>query len=930
MAVILSVSFVWPSFGGAEGILSANRPMTGQEVITDLQILISSGGSPHPADNDSGLMTQILYVLGIEVGEKFDQEKLEKGCDRLRSIPGISLVKGESKFYDQGIGLTIILERTPMVREIKISGNYPLFENEVRKVISTRPGDPFDMEIIRQNAEDVKRLYHEEGYSQARVFIQHQESKKDRNVVVTFRIEKGVRTRIKNVELEVDGEPAADPSPYLRLMKIYPGSFFHEAKLKTSLQNLENDLVHQGFLKVRVDPQVIHVSPGWAVVKIMIQQGPRIRIQFQGNNLVSDEQIRQEIALFENRSYAEFDLQESVEDIKAVYFRLGFLFVEVSYEKKILDQHEVLISFFIQEGQKVFLKKITFQGNHGLSTRKLRGQMLILQRLLPLRRNVFDKLLYEDDLKALKTLYTFEGYPWVEIEEKSTFSSGQRFISKEITIREGNQLIVSRVTFSGNSLFRDAQLMKMISLKPGTHFTDEKWRHDQRALAVFYSNHGYVFVRITPKAHVHKDMGKVDLSYQIDEGQRAFFGKHIIIKNVKTRYSVIRDSLAFSEGEPFSYQKIVESSNKLNDLGLFRTVRVKPLHLDKRKRDIDILVEVEEMNTGRINFGLGYNSVKGYRGYMEWRENNLAGTALGFALRYEYSGIGEEYDLSHEIKPFQKASLDVRDPLLVPQMKIEGNVSLFNILEVKKDYYDLQQTGMKIRLGKPLGESIRLSLTYRLEADQLHEIKIKVSDDDPIIGSIKPLFSFDSRDQILDPRRGGSVQLGLELAGSFMGGESRFSKLTAEAARFFPLSKRSVLALGFTGGYLWAPTGGEIPPQELFFTGGLNSVRGYPEDSLGPQDDERNLPRGGRVLLVHNIELRRDLFRRLKLVLFFDMGNVWEEKEEITIASLRTSTGLGFRLVTPVGPIRADYGWILDRRSGEPAGTFYLSVGHAF
>jgi len=547
------------------------------------------------------------------------------------------------------------------------------------------------------------------------------------------------------------------------------------------------------------------------VLKIIIQKGPRSKVLFQGNDQVSNGRLRSTISLFENRSYADFTLQESVEDIKEIYFERGFLSAEVSYKKEVLDQDEVQITFFIQEGGKFFLDRITFKGNKGISSKKLRGQMLLLQRITPFHRNVFNKEIYEEDLKAIKALYAMNGYPWVEIKEgKTTIDAVRNLISKEIIINEGKRVVVNEVNFHGNQLFDDSQLMKQISLKPGRFFSEKKWTQDRKKLVVFYSNHGYVFAPISPKANFQRKHGTVDLSYTIDEGPEVFFGKYIIKRNVRSRFSVIENSLAFSEGEPFSYRKIIDSANKLNELGIFHTVRVKPINLEAREKDIDVLVEVEEMKTGRVNFGIGFNSVKGYRGYLEFREDNFDGTALGVSLRGEYSGIGKEYELSHKVHSLRKVTLGIRDPLLLPKYKIEGDLDLFTAFE-EKDGYDLQQTGLKIRVGKTLHRTTRLSFTYRLEVAQLQDImqiEVKnIEDKDLTISSIKPLLSFDTRDNVLDPSRGVFAQIGLELAGGAMGGESDFSKLTAKVANFFPLSKRLVFGIGITGGYAWTYKG---------------------------------------------------------------------------------------------------------------------------
>ena len=931
--LISLIFFIEPSFLAAqEGASFLDKPITG------LHIMITHPGSQLPMKVDYKLRSQIHYLLGIKAGEEFNQEKINKGVDRLKLLNIFSSIQVEKELKPQGVHLTLTLEKQPIINEIKISGNYPLFKNEVRRVIIARIGEPLDREILQHNTDDIKRLYLAEGYYQAQVLIKIEKSKRDQNVSVTFRIEKGLRTRIKGVEFEEEGKLVENTMPYQRILKIYPENILREVKLKKNIQKLRNYLLYQGFLKAHLLHQITHVSDSYALVRIIIQKGPKTKVLFQGNQQINDTQLRSKISLFKDRSYADFTLQQSIEDIKELYFEQGFLNAKVSYEKRLLDQEEVQIAFSIQEGKKFFLDRITFKGNKGISTKKLRGQMLILHRIIPFHRNVFNKVIYGEDLKALKALYVINGYPWVEINEgKTTIDAVQDSISKEIVIHEGPRVVVNEVTFQGNHLFDDSRLMREIVLKPGNFFTEKKWKDDRKRLVIFYSNHGYVFAGITPKANFHRKQGTVDLSYTIDEGKEVFFGKYIIKRNVRSRFSVIRDSLSFVEGEPFSYQKIIDSTNKLNELGIFHTVRVKPVNLERQERNIDVLVEVEEMDTGRVNFGIGFNSVKGYRGYVEIRQDNFDGTALGVSLRLEYSGIGKEYDLSHEIQSFRKVSFGIRDPLLLPKYKIEGNMDLFSIFE-EKNGYNLQQIGLKMRVGKPLHRTTRFSMTYRLEEAQLLDVEQKIGRDptiekDPTISSIKPLLSFDTRNNALDPSRGIYAQLGLEMAGYFMKGES-FSKLTASVANFFPLSPKLVFAIGISAGYAWTPHDEEVPIQEKFYAGGLNSVRGYKEDSLGPK--EGTLPRGGEELLIGNIEFRRNLYRRLKGVLFFDIGNVWSTKDDETQTdgkaetSMRASTGIGLRLITPVGPVRLDYGWILRRKPEEAAGKFYLSVGHAF
>ncbi|MEW5801793.1 MAG: outer membrane protein assembly factor BamA [bacterium] len=911
-----------------DSLKAQDEPSSLNKPITDLKIV----------SNDSTIVPQVRYLLGLQIKDLYSQERIDQGIERVKMLNVFSSIQVEKKVDLDGVRLTVTLKKNPVIEEIDISGNYPLFKNEVTKVISVRIGDCLDSERLQQSARDIEQLYRAEGYYQVQVSIHTEKNEKNQNAKVLFRIKRGWRTKVREVRFEEDGKQVKDTFAYQSILGIYAGNSLREVKLKKTIQQLESILVNQGFLKVKTRYQITHLPESYALLEIIIDKGQRVQVNIHGNRHISDKQLRNRITLFENRSHTEFDLQESVEDIRQTYLEQGFLFVEAAYEKKIKDKGEIQITFQIREGKKVFLDKVIFEGNQGISSKKLAGQILILQKITPFQRNVFNKLVYEEDLKAIKAFYTFEGYPWAEIVDgKTTFNSDQGRISKTVSIHEGPRVVVQRVSFQGNHLYDDALLREKVALKQGSYFTEEKWQEDRKNLAIFYSNHGYVFVSITPKVTFNKEKGLVALTYIIDEGPEAYFGKTIIRGNVRTRHSVIQDSLIFSEGDAFSYQEIIESNKNLSDLGIFRAVRVKPIGLEKQEKNTDILVEVEEMNTGRANVGVGFNSVQGYRGYLELREDNIAGTSLGTTLRLEYSGIGKQYNLSDGVQYARNISLGISDPLLMPKQKIEGSLNLFDTYE-EKTGYDLRQNGVKIRLGRPLHKTIDLSLIYRLELARLRneaphsdpdDSFIPEEDREQTISSLKPVLSFDTRDSFFNPRKGVFTQVGFETAGNLLGGESSFSKLTISAAEFLPLSGKLILALETTSGYAWAPRHEKLPIQEGFYAGGLNSVRGYLEDSLcEPHED---VPSGGNVLLVNNLELRYDLYRQqLNGVLFFDAGNVWKTQKDINLPSVRTSAGLGLRIVTPVGPIRLDYAWVLGRKRNEPNGKFYISVGHMF
>ena len=239
-----------------------------------------------------------------------------------------------------GVRLIVTLKKQPVIEEISISGNYPLFKNDVNKVISARIGDPLDFESLQQSARDIEQLYQAEGYYHVRVSIHADKIKKDQKVKVVFRIEKGWRTKIQEVQFEENGKKVKYSFAFQSMLGIYSGNILREVKLKKNIKQMESILINQGFFKVKISYQVIHLSNNYALLKIIIDRGQMVHVRFQGNRSISDNLLRSRITLFENRSYSEFDLQESIEDIREIYLEHGFPFIDASYEKKIQDNNK--------------------------------------------------------------------------------------------------------------------------------------------------------------------------------------------------------------------------------------------------------------------------------------------------------------------------------------------------------------------------------------------------------------------------------------------------------------------------------------------------------------------------------------------------------------------------------------------------------------
>lgn len=823
-----------------------------------------------------------------------------------------------------------LLSAEIIISEIAIQGNFPIFEKDLRRVINIRIGEEFSSEAIMAVTDRLEKIYQDEGYDSVRVEYRLEETAPDLAGII-FVIHKGQRTRIGKISFH-DDRPGEKPDIKF-LLGVTTGQIYKRKKFKARLKALEEYLVRLGYL--RADIRFLEEIKNHVVaLNVFVYRGAKLRIEIKGHRYFSREQILGTVSFFENRFFDTLEAEESVEGIKELYEDNGFLDirVDVSWDSPDASGDRDVV-FRIMEGKRTYLKGIAFEHSGYIKEKRLKRQFLSLQSYTLFRSRPFKSLTFTKDLEALEALYRSEAFPNVRI---STQTEGRgRKIKKRVIIEEGARMIVRNVSIMGNQSFSYSELRRLLTLSKGTPFRPKDYQKDRRQLAVFYGNHGYPYVKISVKLEKDEDKGIVDIFYQIDEGPQASFGRLGIQRNLKTKDKVIRMATTFKSREPFSYQEILDTQERLSNLGLFRSLSVETKGMDKMAEEVDCEIEVEEMETGRVNLGAGFSSRVGYRGYMEIREDNLWGRAISGSFRADLSGLGGRSQIIEEVGRSSKYTLTFRDPLFIPKHKIEGEGSLYTATEDRREYHS-RSNGLKFGIWRPYKKRLRVGLVYHIELNRLEDITIDPAEipekyDEHTISAIGPTIIYDSRDNFLDPHKGIYANVSLDWSESSIVGDQDFYKIMGEGRLFHPLSSRLIAALSIRAGYIgiYGRTT-KVPIQERFFAGGGNTVRGFKEDSLGPIDDDTGLPLGGRLLWINNLELRYPLYKRIIGVVFFDTGNVWESREDFENISPREGAGIGIRWLTPIGPVRLDYGMALDKRPDEGRDRFYLSIGHAF
>ena len=606
------------------------------------------------------------------------------------------------------------------------------------------------------------------------------------------------------------------------------------------------------------------------------------------------------------------------------------------------------------EAQLPTVKKIEILGNRsfddGMLKKRMRTKAPRFYHIIkkPKFRNDF----LRRDIEAIKSFYRvngfFEAEAWVEFVERDEDNNS---VQIRIMVNEGPQTVIGSLGFSGQELVSVRTLMKGLKLSEGAPYNPNLLDVDKYTLFNKFFERGYLGTKITYDVKV--DSTLADISWEISPGEPYRIDGIGLSGNRTVADGLIRRELTIENGEYFKLKDVLESKQNLYDTGYFNSVEIEPVELDIAKNDVDLSIQVRERKMGYIETGLGVGNVHGNRLFLEWGKRNLIGRgyALNLKTEYAFSLFPEnDYDLSE--MEFNERFIRHEGELRVPHILSTWNtfaIGAFYERDATVQPLVVRTTSAIASLSRRITRQTSILFSYAFE--QIRREEVEDERERSRRRSLDLAYTRDTRDFYFNPRRGRYINAKAGFSGGFLGGEDHFYSFVASYQSYRRLGGGTVFAYRVRGGY--AETFGDsegrgVPFESRFFSGGGNSVRGYRENSLGPQDDEGN-PLGGRVLLLTNVELRFSLpyLARYNFggALFVDGGNVWSSFEEIepgqfglysergdtTFRDYRYSAGFGIRYNTPIGPIRLDMGFPLKKTEDiDRDYLLHISLGQIF
>jgi outer membrane protein insertion porin family len=658
-------------------------------------------------------------------------------------------------------------------------------------------------------------------------------------------------------------------------------------------------------------------------------------IEIDGAERIKAKRLRKEIKLRLNQPVNEQQLEEARQKIIEVYQGRGFTDVSVQFRVDPIDEKRgtARVVFTVNEGVKGAVRAIHFEGNAHFSEKVLRKQMKTKGRT-PIyfvdKSGRLDEVQLEQDLDKLREFYQDHGYIDVEVKSvrRERTEKGPMIIT--VVIFEGPQYHVRKLTVSGYQVAREDKIRVLLKMKEGSVYSPKQLRDDAKAVADAYGSGGYVDLVVLPEGEP-AGPAQIDVHYKIEEGVRSFVNRINIEGNTRTKDKVIRREVLVAPGDVFNTVRVDITKKRLDNLGYFAKVETYPEETDIPGRK-DLTILVQEKRTGSLSFGGGFSTVDKLVGFAELTQGNFdlfnwpsfTGGGQKFRLRLQYGTERKDFILALTEPYFLDRRLALSGQLFYTEA---------NYLSAE---YDQRNYGFSTELRKPINSYIYASLGYMLQDIDIFNVDPTASDfiqsqkgssvESKIFGSVV----FDSRDNVLLSHRGQRITFSPFIAGGFLGGDTQVYALDLEGSQYFHLPKDLILLInGEIATVSQWGNGADVPIYERLFLGGSNNLRGFPFREVGPQDSNGE-PTGGKSMWRTTVELTFPLIEKARGAIFYDTGFVNESEWSFGFNHIASDIGVGLRLDLPIGPLRLDYGYPIQRDGYNGGGHFNFNVGYQF
>lgn len=777
-------------------------------------------------------------------------------------------------------------------------------------------------------------------------------------------------SQVKNVELKQVG-PEAVSEPLIRAnIRVKSGDQFSRVAIDDDVRNLYNTGY---FYNIRI---VEDQTPDGYILTYVLVGKPKVTdIKFTGNTEYDTSKLQKLLKSKVGEPLDERKLFADAQEIKKKYVNAGYQNTEVKYVPAIDENAgRGTVTFEIKEAPKVRVVDVVFDGAGFFKQKELRKQLKtrrwwMFSWITQTGKLRDDEL--EEDKDKLAGFYREKGFIDFHLKEVRQEMLTPKRMILHFDLSEGRQYRVGAITFKGLSVATTNELEKILKMKVGDIFTPNSLSADVEALEDYYGTKGHIgnrpgsrSVDVFARKQPNIEKGTMDILYDINEGEKSYIEKIEIKGNVTTKDKVIRRELAVAPGEVFDMVRVKRSKSRLQQMGYFERIDARPEDTEVPNRK-NLVVGVEEKDTGQFTIGGGYGSIDSLFGEVKFIQGNFdlfnwprfTGGGQKLRLYARFGTVLQDYEVSFDEPWFLDRKLSLGVDLYYRERGYYSSL------------FDERRYGGRFSLTKALGSEFLIGTAgYTIENVGLFNVNpaapstIVNTEGDFLLNRFSGSIAYDTRNNGLLPDKGQRS----ELFGELVAGDANFYKLEAKTAWYFPgLGEGHVLEIGVRAGVIDAfgsfgkdagpytyyyttnrITGNQqgpykvanlphndVPFFERYYLGGAYSLRGFKYREVSPQEQGLYAvgyePVGGNTYYFAYAEYSLPIIDRLRIAAFYDMGNVYYDSFRMDLTKWSADVGLGIRLALPIGPLRFDYGIpIHDDNDAGGGGRFNFTVGY--
>jgi outer membrane protein insertion porin family len=732
-------------------------------------------------------------------------------------------------------------------------------------------------------------------------------------------------------DIRVEGVQRTDAGTVFSYLTIKVGDRIDDEKASAAVKAL----YATGFFRdVRLEAED-------GVLVVIVQERPTIsQIDIVGTKEFDKDTLKKalkDIGIAESRIFDRSALERAEQEFKRQYINRGYYAMKVTTTATPQERNRVAINFTVEEGDVAKIANINIVGSQAFTEKALISEM---QLSTPgwlswyTKNDQYSKQKLTADIETLRTYYSNRGYLEFAVDSTQvSITPNKEEIYITINITEGALYRFSDVRLAGELLLPEDELRRLITVRPGDVYSRDKLTQSAKAISDRLGSDGYAFANVNAVPEVDRAKKEAAFTFYIDPGRRVYIRRINISGNARTRDEVIRREMRQLEGAWYDATRIERSKIRLIRLNYFDDVNIETPAVPGSPDQVDIDVTVTEKSTGNLLAGVGYSSSEGVILSASISQNNVLGSGNSLAASINTSKVGRTIALTY-VEPYWTSdgisrTLEAYDKNVDP--------SSLPIAQYSSTTY-----GAAVNFGVPVTETDVVNFGTRFE----HTTLTLFADSPPLYVQFVQQYGLvtnsviltagwarDTRDNVQFPTRGllqtAVAEVGVPL------GDLQYYKTNYLIQWFTPMPFSSVLMLRSDLGYGGGLNDKTLPFFKAYYGGGVGSVRGYETASLGPQDAQGNTT-GGRRKIIGNIELFFPLpgtkagDQSVRLSVFADAGQIYDEGFQPALESFRYSTGIGLAWNSPVGPLKFSYGYPLNAKSTDKIQHFQFQVGTVF